>query len=65
MKSEQTHEELQLGDPVCHVERKSDGTLLLGYVSGIKGNKVTVSWKIDNKYFESTVDRSRLRCMIN
>jgi len=65
MKLEQTSEVLQLGDPVSHVERKTDGTLLLGFVAGIKGNKVTVSWKIEGKYFESTVDRSRLRCMIN
>jgi len=65
MKSEQTSKELQLGDPVCHVERKADGTLLFGYVSGIKQNKITVSWKIHGKYFESTVNRSRLRCLVN
>lgn len=65
MKSEQTTKDIQLGDPVCHVERKADGTLLLGYVAGIKENKITVNWKIEGKYFESTVDRSRLRCLIN
>lgn len=65
MKSQLSLEELQLGDPVCHVERKADGTLLLGFVSGIKADRITVSWKIEGKYFESTVDRSRLRCLIN
>ena len=65
MKSEQTLEELQIGDPVCHVERKSDGTLLLGHVTGIKGNKITVTFTIEGQYFEATTDRSKLRCLIN